>query len=118
MKGIKTGGGSRKGKPNRAKVAFREELQAYCDGIGLNPFFEMAQLAADPTVEDQHLRFLAFKEICQYLQPKLRAVTIAGDQENPLHAVLDVKTTLQEALDKAYAATERHTNGHALPSPT
>jgi hypothetical protein len=48
----------------------------------------------------------------------LRAVTIAGDQENPLHAVLDVKTTLQEALDKAYAATECHTNGHALPSPT
>ena len=35
-------GGSRKGKPNRAKVAFREQLQQYCDSIGLNPFYQMA----------------------------------------------------------------------------
>jgi hypothetical protein len=115
-KGTKTGGGSRRGRGNRAKIAFREELQAYCDSIGLNPFHQMAQLVVDPTVEDQHLRFLALKELCQYLQPKLRAVELSGNPDHPLHTALDIKMTLNDALRKAYDAEERRQNGHARPN--
>jgi hypothetical protein len=84
-RGSKTGGGSRKGRPNRAKMTFRAELQAYCASIGLNPFHQLAQLAADVTRDDQHLRFLALKELCQYLQPKLRAMQLSEDPANPVH---------------------------------
>ena len=90
----KTGGGSRRGKPNRAKAAFREELQAYCDDRDFNPFFAMVELAMDRTLDDQHLRFLALKELCQYLQPKLRSVELTGDSDRPLH--ITVKTTLRQ----------------------
>ena len=107
----KTGGGSRKGVPNRAKVAFRQELQAYCDTIGLNPFYQMAQLAIDPSVEDPHLKFLALKELCQYLQPKLRAVVIGGDPDNPVDVAYSVKVSLAQAFAQAYPTTEVHRNG-------
>jgi hypothetical protein len=84
-RGSKTGGGSRKGRPNRAKMTFRAELQAYCASIGLDPFHQLAQFAADTTMEDQHVRFLALKELCQYLQPKLRAMQLSEDPDNPIH---------------------------------
>jgi hypothetical protein len=109
-RGKKTGGGSRKGKPNRAKVAFRDELQRYCDARGFNPFHALVQLAADSSIDDPHLQFLALKELCQYLQPKLRAVTLAGDSAAPL--VVQTVTSLQTALAHAYGEPE-HRNGHA-----
>ena len=75
----------------------------------------------DPTIEDQHLKFLALKELCQYLEPKLRAVVIAGDPHNPITFVNRVKTTLSEAFEAAYGPTDMGTNGQArsrpLPAP-
>jgi hypothetical protein len=132
-KGTKTGGGSRKGRPNRAKMTFRAELQAYCASIGLDPFHQLAQFAADTTVEDQHVRFLALKELCQYLQPKLRAVELSTDPDHALHHHFD---GLLEALERVYGPASalskadveaimrqlladivagRLSNGHALP---
>jgi hypothetical protein len=110
--GKKTGGGSRKGRPNRAKAAFRDELQRYCDARGFDPFRALVELAADPTLDDPHLKFLACKEICQFLQPKLRAVTLSGDSAAPL-VVQQAMTTLHGALDQAYGDRR---NGHAAPS--
>jgi hypothetical protein len=111
--GKKTGGGSRKGKPNRAKAAFRDELQRYCDDKGVNPFHALLELATDSSIDDPHLQFLALKELCQYLQPKLRAVTLSGDSAAPL-VVQQAVTTLHGALDQAYGDRR---NGHAALTP-
>jgi len=112
-----TGGGSRKDKPNRAKVEFRRALQAYCDERNFNPFHAMVQLAIDPAVEDQHLRFLALKELCQYLQPKLRAVVIGGDPDNPVDIAYRVKVSLAEAFALAYGEPASQMNGQATVLP-
>jgi hypothetical protein len=93
MKGAKTGGGSRKGKPNRAKVEFREQLQQYCDDKGVNPFFLMVDLIADPMLEDM--------ELAQYLQPRLRAIELSGNPDAPL-LFERYCHSLRDALDCAY----------------
>jgi len=91
---------SRAGKPNKAKADFRSRLQAYCTRHKVDPFYAMVKMLADdstqpvlnldgevsgqvPTVP-MGLKFQCAKELCQYLQPKLRSVTVAGDPEQPL----------------------------------
>jgi hypothetical protein len=131
-RGIKTGGGSRAGKKNKYPKAFRDRLRAYCEHLGVDPHEFMAQLLANNEVitlgVDEHgtpmaqpavpiaIKFQAAKELASYLEPKLRSVELTGDPDRPLNHVVDVKTTLREALDKAYAASERHTNGHTMSS--
>ena len=58
-------------------------------------------------------RFLALKELCQYLQPKLRSIELTGDPAHPLHLSTQVKITLSRALEKTYGAQEHRHNGHA-----
>jgi len=72
-------GGRQKGSRNKAKT-FREELRAYCDAIGADPFRYMADLLV--TNASHVLRLRAAVELAQYLEPKLRAIehTAAGGQ--------------------------------------
>jgi hypothetical protein len=104
----KTGGGSRKGRPNRAKFAFREELQKYCDDLGFDPFHALVHMARDEHLDNDQLKFMALKELCQFLQPKLRSIEVTGDEARPL--AIDIKTSLNRAFELAYepgAAAER-----------
>jgi hypothetical protein len=76
-KGIKTGGGSRKGIPNRHPIGFRATLREYCERIGANPHFLMAEIVAD-THADAALRLNAAKELAKYLEPQLKSVDHSG----------------------------------------
>jgi len=105
----KTGGGSRKGRPNRAKFAFREELQKYCDDLGFDPFHALVHMARDEHLDNDQLRFLELKELCQFLQPKLRSVELTGDEARPV--ALDFKTTLTRAIELAYGVRSGERNG-------
>ena len=105
----KTGGGSRKGIPNRAKLAFREELQKYCDDLGFDPFHALVHMAMDEHLDNDQLRFAALKELCQFLQPKLRSVELTGDEARPL--ALDFKMALNQAFQLAYGVQDGSRNG-------
>lgn len=73
MLGIKTGG-RKAGTPNK-----RRGILEVCQGIGLDPFIEMAKMAQ--SCPDDTLRFAALKELCQYIEPKKRAMDITSDGE-------------------------------------
>lgn len=110
-------GGSRKGKPNTKKQAFRERLHHYCTRHRADPHYWMARQLGDtstwtdadgimhPTVP------LAIKAECaaqlaQYLQPKLRSVTVAGDAENPLRYLYEMPSDqLQELIARLLRET-------------
>lgn len=47
----KEAGGTRKGKPNKHKAAFREALREYCRDSSVNPHYWMADLLATPDTE-------------------------------------------------------------------
>lgn len=73
-------GGRQKGTPNKPKQALLETIQAkYPD---YHPVIAMAEIANDPNKPDD-MRFMAHKEIAQYIEPKRKAVemdaNIGGD---------------------------------------
>jgi hypothetical protein len=99
--GVKTGGGSRKGRPNKHPISFREQLRQYCASIGVDPFRYMADLIANqetvvigvdaggmpltqPAVPTT-TKFNAAKELATFLEPKLKSVEVTGAPDNPLH---------------------------------
>lgn len=84
-RGLKTGGGSRKGRPNKRKADFRAALQAYAEEKHVDPHYWMIDLIADPDADIGH-KVQCAKEVAQYLQPKLKAMDleISGNPEKPL----------------------------------
>lgn len=112
-----TGGGSRKGRPNKHPKAFRDQLRAYCESIGVDPHLFLADLIANtetvvvgfdlnggaitqPAVNTA-IKFHAAKELAQYLEPKLRAIEISGNPDQPLQHYV-VVDNLAKALARAY----------------
>ena len=101
-------GGSRKGKPNAKKQAFRDRLAAYCTRHKADPHYWMARTLGDTTTtldgEGQPVPTvpLAIKiecasQLAQYLQPKLRSVVLAGDAANPLQVLQQMPAAQLEA---------------------
>lgn len=86
-RGKKTGGGSRKGVPNKHPISFREGLRQYCEELGVDPHKFMAEIIADKNA-DHVLKLNAAKELAQYIEPKLKAVEHTGDIEH--HVEIDV----------------------------
>lgn len=101
-RGKKTGGGVRTGSGNKRKEAFQEQLRTYCAEKHVDPHWYMVDLIADASLDDPGLKFQAAKELAQYLEPKLRAIEVSGDPDQPLHHSVVVHN-LVEALNRAYA---------------
>jgi hypothetical protein len=78
----KTGGGSRKGIPNKLNVDIAAKLAA----MGCDPIAGMANIALD-TENDLDLRAKMFSELAQYVAPKRKAIEHSGD-ESLLEAML------------------------------
>jgi hypothetical protein len=76
--GKKTGGRT-KGTPNKATKA-REEL---ITSSGLSPLEYMLTTLRDES-QPVNIRLDAAKAAAQYVHPKLSAVTLSGDPENPV----------------------------------
>jgi hypothetical protein len=131
--GRKTGGGSRLGKPNKHPKAFRDQLRAYCQSINVDPFRFLADCIADEKMvaigmDDQgkrvmapavsmQLKVLCAKELCQYLEPKQRALTVAGDSDSPINFQYTLKITLAQAFERAYGLPANQQNGQATALP-
>lgn len=73
--GAKTGGGSRKGIPNKIKVDVAEQLAA----LNCDPIEGMARIAIDPK-NSIDLRAKMYAELAQYVSPKRKAVEHSAGQ--------------------------------------
>lgn len=99
-KGKKTGG-RRPGSLNKRTTVLEK-----CEAIGLDPFQALAEIANDKMHEHQ---FLALKELCQYVEPKRKAVEVSGGMDVRVQQELEslmglseeeIKKLLLEALKK------------------
>ena len=97
--------GRPKGSKNKDKTAFRDKIWAYCEERGIDPFKYMVNLLASPRTK-QEIRFAAAKELAQYLEPKLRAVQLSGDRENPV--VVQDATQRQMRIEELLAKRNGH----------
>ncbi len=69
------GSGRKAGTPNKRTKTIEEKLEA----LGCDPIEAMARLAMDQG-EPATLRFVALKELAQYVAPKRKAVEVTSDQ--------------------------------------
>jgi hypothetical protein len=93
-KGRKTGGGSRKGIPNKSPLKSREALWTYIHqqqalGHTANPYEMLVHLMI--TSQDEHIKVNCAKELAMYLLPKLTALKLSGDAEEPVRTVYTVQ---------------------------
>lgn len=90
-----------KGSKNKAPIAFREKLRAYCESIGVDPFEFLAKSLKNHNVKfDQKVN--CAKELAKYLEPQLRSVEMEFGAET------------RRAIVHRYGSGA-NTNGHALP---
>jgi hypothetical protein len=90
--GKKTGGGSRKGKPNKATAERERAIEA----SGLTPLDFMLGAMRDDE-QPINIRLDAAKAAAQYVHPKLSAVTLKGDPNSPLQSVEMTRKEFEEA---------------------
>ena len=101
-------GGSRAGRPNASKAKFRFDLLAYAKKVAkenklkhADPHYTMIDMMIDRTVTAD-LRFQCAKELAQYLQPKLRAIEVVGEDGEPLVIQrIDYRDAVREAISEA-----------------
>lgn len=82
-KGTKTGGGSRKGAPNKATANAREAIARFVDGNAERLQGWLEQIAEDP----KHGPLAAFKcvqEVMEYHIPKLARTELTGPNGGPV----------------------------------
>lgn len=85
MRGVKTGGGSRKGKPNKATAA---KAKAIAES-GLTPLDYMLQVMRDG--ETEAIRFEAAKAAAPYVHPKLANIEHTGKDGGEIKAAITVR---------------------------
>lgn len=89
--GRKTGGGSRKGRPNKATAAKAAAIAA----SGLTPLdYLLAEMRAESL--DIHLRHDAAKAAAPYVHPRLATTTLKGDKDEPLRAITHIELVMVE----------------------
>lgn len=80
--GKKTGGRS-KGTPNKASAAKAAEIEA----SGLTPLDYMLSIMRDEA-NPRDMRLDAAHKAAPFVHPKLTAIQHSGDQDNPIHHVI------------------------------
>jgi len=80
-KGKKTGGGSRKGSPNKATAVAREAIAAFVDGNADRLQGWLDQIAEE---KGPQAAFDAFSTLLEYHVPKLARQEITGQDNGPV----------------------------------
>ena len=81
--GTKTGGGSRKGIPNKATAAKAEAIAA----SGLTPLDYLLSVVRDETIE-RTMRIDASKAAAPYVHPKLANIELSGKDGGAIGVVI------------------------------
>lgn len=110
--GVKTGGGSRKGIPNKVSIYTREELLAYIAATGpaANPFKRMVDRMM--TTDNEAIEIACAQALADRLLPKLKAVEVSANIDNLQQAL-----ALLRALPDAALAQIEHPDGEPLGLP-
>lgn len=91
-------GGRQKGTPNKATAS----LEAICQEEGVDPFRGLCRLAKSG---DTALELAAYKELCQYLYPKRKALEVTAEvSEEMLEAAKAIQEMSKEDLLRVIAA--------------
>ena len=80
-KGVKTGGGSRKGVPNKATTNAREAIARFVDG---NAERLQGWLDEIHREDGAAAAFKCFSDLVEYHVPKLSRTELSGDAKNPV----------------------------------
>lgn len=98
MKGKKTGGGSRKGVPNKATAAAREAIAKFVDG-NAHRLQEWLDRISEKNPEKA---FQLFQSVIEYHVPRLARSEIAVDDDS-----MQFETILRKAKERARAARQK-----------
>ena len=111
MKGQKTGGGSRKGIPNKASAEIKEVARQY-GSAAVHKLAEMAGLVDGvEAAQSEQARVAANKEILDRGYGKATQ-TIAGDNDSPLMIINEAATSLDAKLERITGVKrEEHRDG-------
>jgi hypothetical protein len=94
-KGTKTGGGSRKGVPNKVTAEFRDTVRKLLEDNAGNVGRWLTLVAegdgTDSGKPDPAKALDLVAKLAEYAAPKLNRTEVAGDPLNPLKASLDVR---------------------------
>lgn len=111
--GVKTGGGSRKGRPNKLTIKSREQLWAYIDqqcatGKKANPFEVLVDTMASS--RKPGLKIACASDLADRLLPKLKAIEHTGKDGGPI----DYRAIPAAARHERIQALLAKRNGHAV----
>jgi len=73
------------GSTNKNKDRLWKALKAEY-GDDFDPIMKMAAIASDDSNDDA-LKLNAWKEIAQYVYPKLKAIEVSGNEDSPLRVL-------------------------------
>lgn len=93
----KTGGGSRKGVPNKATANAREAIARFIDGNAerLNGWLDEIEMTDGPKAA-----FQCFADLLEYHVPKLSRTEMTGPDGGPVKAEIDVNLSPSEAYKR------------------
>ena len=74
------------GSKNKRNTEFQKNLRNYMKKHNVDPFYYMVDLIKRQKV-NHALKLAAARELCSFLEPKLKSVEITGDPERPLYVV-------------------------------
>lgn len=86
-KGTKTGGGSRKGKQNKATIEFKEALNELLNQAAPDMVTWLGQ------IDDPFKRFDILSRFAEFIHPKLARTEHTGDKDNPIKSVTEIRIT-------------------------
>ena len=94
-KGTKTGGGSRKGVPNKVTREFRETvrnlLESNADNVGRWLALVAEGDGTDSGKPDPAKALDLLAKLAEFAAPKLNRTEVAGDPDAPVKASLDIR---------------------------
>lgn len=108
--GTKTGGGSRKGRPNKRTLKTRDELWAYIEQVGdtANPFRRLVdRMVSTPS---EAVEIACAQALADRLLPKLKAVEHTGKDGGPI----DYRMMPAAERQRLIAALLEKRNGHVV----
>jgi hypothetical protein len=88
-------GGARDGSGRKRNRAFLMSRLKEMYGEDFDPILSMCEIATNDENDDT-LKLSAFKEVAQYLYPKLKSVEVTGDNENPLVNLVKIELVRPE----------------------
>ena len=88
--------GRPKGAKNKLSSVIAKSIAQMCKDKDVDPFEAMIDILANKRTQSL-LRFHCAKELAQYIHPKLTAIKMSGDPDNPLIVYQEMSSEMRKA---------------------